>query len=213
MYRRARRVVHRFLLRPFVRSVLRLDVIGGQGLDRPGPAIVVSNHNSHIDTAALMAAFRTGRIDRVRPVAAADYFLRNRLLSWFTTRIVGILPLDRTHSGGDVDPLFEASQALEAGSTLVLFPEGTRGEPGVFGELKSGVARLARRHPEVPVIPVWLHGCDRAMPKGTRFPRPVPCSATIGRPLFIRPGESTAEFLVRLRCAMVSLDTEHRVAA
>ena len=212
MYQLVRRLIHRFLLRPFVGSVLKLDVIGAGLLDRDGPAIVVSNHNSHVDTAVLMAAFPTARIDRVRPLAAADYFLRNRLLSWFTTRIVGILPLDRRHSS-DVDPLFEASQALEVGSTLVLFPEGTRGEAGVFGELKSGVARLARRHPEVPIIPVWLHGCDRAMPKGTRLPRPVPCSVTIGRPLFIRPGESTAEFRVRLRSAMVALGGDDRVAA
>ena len=89
-----------------------------------------------------------------------------------------------------------------------MFPEGTRGEPGVFGELKSGVARLARLHPEVPVIPVWLDGCERAMPKGTRLARPVPCSATVGRALFIRPGESTAEFLIRLRSAMVALGTD-----
>lgn len=212
MYQPVRRVVHRFLLRPALRIGLRLAVRGGEWLDRTGPAIVVANHNSHVDTAVLLAAFPTRRVDRVRPVAAADYFLRNRMLSWFSTRVVGILPLDRRGRGGP-DPLLGASAALQDGSILALFPEGTRGEPGVFGELKSGVARLARLHPTVPVIPVWLDGCDCSMPKGIRVPRPRPCSATVGRPLFIRPGETTAEFLERLRSAMIGMSGTGREAA
>jgi 1-acyl-sn-glycerol-3-phosphate acyltransferase len=192
--------------------MVRLRVTGSDALDRPGPAVIVANHNSHIDTAVLLAAVPTSRIDGVRPVAAADYFLRNPLLAWFTTRIVGILPLDR-HSRDGTDPLLGASRALAAGTTLVMFPEGTRGEPGVFGALKSGIARLARLHPEVPVIPVWLDGCDRALPKGGRMLRAVACTATVGRPLFIRPGEPTAEFLVRLRGAMVDLGHDPAAAA
>lgn len=210
MYQRVRRSIHRLLLRPLLRAFVRLDVVGGGELARSRAAIVVANHNSHLDTAILMAAFPTSCIDRVRPLAAADYFLKNRLLAWFTTRIVGILPLDR-HQRSEADPLQGAARALEAGSILVMFPEGTRGEPGVFGHLKGGVARLARRHPEVPVIPVWLDGCERAMPKGARLPRPVACTARVGRPLFIRPGESSAQFLVRLRAAM--LGTEYETAA
>ncbi|MBT8248568.1 MAG: 1-acyl-sn-glycerol-3-phosphate acyltransferase [Acidimicrobiia bacterium] len=212
MYLRTRRLIHRFLLRPLLRRVVELTVVRGDRLDRRGPAVVVANHNSHLDTAVLLASFPTGRLDHVRPVAAADYFLRNRLLAWFTTRIVGILPLDR-HSRGDADPLLGATQALAAGSTLVMFPEGTRGEPGVFGDLKSGVARLARHRPSVPVVPVWLDGCDRAMPKGSRLTHPVRCTVTVGRPLFIRPDESTAEFLIRLRSAMVELGTDLAEAA
>jgi len=210
MYHRVRRFIHRFVLIPLLRSVLRLEVVGADRLSRSGPAIVVANHNSHVDTAVLLAAFPTAHVDRVRPVAAADYFLRNQVLAWFTTRIVGIIPLDRRRRD-NTDPLFGASEALRAGDTLALFPEGTRGEPGVFGDLKGGVARLARRHPEIPVIPVWLDGCDRVMPKGARIPRPVACTASVGRPLFIRPGESSAEFLVRLRAAM--FDTEYEAAA
>jgi 1-acyl-sn-glycerol-3-phosphate acyltransferase len=207
MYVRLRRTVHRLLLRPFLRAFLRFDVVGGGRLDHSGPAIVVANHNSHLDTAVLMAAFPTRHIDRVRPVAAADYFLKNRLLAWFTTRIVGILPLDR-HCRGDADSLRLVSRALEEGNIVVLFPEGTRGEPGVFGDLKSGIARLARLQPAVPIVPVWLDGCDRAMPKGARFPRPAACTATVGRPLFLRPGEINAEFLARLRSAMVGIEYE-----
>jgi 1-acyl-sn-glycerol-3-phosphate acyltransferase len=159
-----------------------------------------------------MAAFPTSRIPAVRPLAAADYFLRNRLLAWFTTRIVGIVPIDRG-GGHDGDPLAPASKALLAGDLLLLFPEGTRGEPGVFGELKSGVARLALRHPDVPVIPVWLDGCERTMPRGAYLPHPVACRASVGRPLFPRPAEHPAEFLSRIRTAMLALHHSPGVAA
>ena len=207
-----RRFIHRFVLRPLVRTALHLEVIGGDALDRSSPAIVVANHNSHVDTAVLMAAFPTTCIHRVRPLAAADYFLRTRLLAWFTTRIVGIVPIDRNRDD-DHDPLAAASAALTAGDILVLFPEGTRGEPGLFGDLKSGVARLSLRHPDVPVIPVWLEGCDRTMPKGARMPHPVRCVATVGRALFPRPGENRAELLIRIRAAMLELRPECREAA
>jgi len=212
MYCRLRTFIHRLVLKPLMRTALNLEVQGAEMLDRRGPAIVIANHNSHVDTAVLLAAFPTSRINRVRPVAAADYFLRNRLLRWFSTRIVGILPLNRRHTS-DTDPLSGAGDSLAAGEILVMFPEGSRGQPGVLGDFKSGVARLARRYPDIPVLPVWLDGCDRVMPKGRRLPRPTPCRAAVGRPLFIRPGETSPEFLMRLRASMIGLRTRPGAAA
>lgn len=206
MYKSLRRHIHRFILCPVVRRGLNLTVVGGARIDRDGPAIVVANHNSHVDTAVLLAAFPTSRIDRVHPVAAADYFLRNRLIAWFSTRIVGILPVDRSR-GQDGDPLLGASQALAGGDILIVFPEGSRGQPGVVGELKTGVSRLALGHPDVPVIPVWLEGCDDVMAKGTHIPRPAPCTARVGRPLFARPGETVPEFTRRLRTTLLGMET------
>lgn len=211
MHQAARRFIHRFVLRPLVRAVLRFEGADGDRLDRPGPAIVVANHNSHVDTAVLMAAFPTESIHRVRPMAAADYFLRNRLLAWFSKTIVGIVPIHRR--GADEDPLAAASQALGKDTVLLVFPEGTRGRPGVFGDFKTGVARLALRHPDVPVVPVWLDGCERAMPRGARLPHRVACRATVGRPLFPRPSEPVPEFLSRLRAAMLALARDVEVAA
>lgn len=201
MYRIARRFLHKYVLRPVVWRAFRLRVTGAGRLEREGPAIVVANHNSHIDTAVLLAAFPTRAIDRVRPVAAADYFLRNRLIAWFSTRIVGIVPIDRSGSKTG-DPLAAARNRLAAGDMLILFPEGSRGEPGVMGRLRTGVGRLAMEDPSVPVIPVWLDGCDRAMPPGSRLPRRAACTARVGRPLFPRPGESVHEFTDRLGMAL-----------
>lgn len=207
MYYRLRRIIHRLVLKPLARVLFGLRVEGAEELTDPGPAIVVANHNSHLDTVLLLAAFPTSTINRVRPVAAADYFLRNRLISWFSTRIIGVIPLER-NKRDQIDPLRGASEALAAGEVLILYPEGTRGNAGEFAELKSGVARLAARHPGVPIIPVWLDGCDKAMPKGSKLPRPLPCQLTVGDSIQLRTGESASEFLVRLRQTMLSL-TEH----
>ena len=213
-----RKVIHRWMLRPLVAALWRSRVAGRRRLDIRGPAIVVANHNSHVDTVVLLAAFPTEAIPRVRPVAAADYFLRTRILSWFTTRIVGILAIDRRGAAGrggqsPSDPLAGADAALGNGEVLVLFPEGSRGEPGRFGPLKSGVARLAERHPTVPVIPVWLDGCDLALPKGRRIPRPVRTRVLVGPAVPIEPGEDHETYLHRLRSAMLALSADAREAA
>jgi 1-acyl-sn-glycerol-3-phosphate acyltransferase len=210
VYHRTRRFIHRRLLQPFLRRYFSHTVAGR--LEGVGPTIVVANHNSHLDTALLLAAFPTSHIDRVRPIAAADYFMRNRLIAWFSTRLVGIVPLDRNRSDTS-DPLGGATQALRAGDTLVMFPEGTRGTPGVFADLKAGVARLAASHPHTPVIPVWLDGCEQAFPKGARLPRRAMCTTTIGPALYRRTGESEAAFLARLRRAMLALTDTGQVAA
>jgi 1-acyl-sn-glycerol-3-phosphate acyltransferase len=120
----------------------------------------------------------------VRPVAAADYFLRGPLMSWFSKTLVGIVPIERTAAGHGVDVLAPLRAALADGAVLILFPEGTRGQAtDEIGHLKSGVARLAHDFPAAPVIPVWLQGAGRVLPKGAHVPVPLNCTALIGEPL------------------------------
>ncbi len=167
------------LARPLVWLVLGVNVRGGQRLPRRGPAVILANHNSHLDTLVLMSLFPLGRLHAVRPVAAADYFLRNRLLAWLSLRVLGILPLAR--DGGDArDPLALAQQALERGEILLLFPEGSRGDPERPARLKPGIAHLARRLPEVPLVPVHLQGLGKALPKGEGLLVPFICDIWVG---------------------------------
>ncbi|HFO6430573.1 TPA: lysophospholipid acyltransferase family protein, partial [Escherichia coli] len=82
-------------------------------------------------------------------------------------------------------------QALREGKTLILFPEGTRGEPGVLAPLKSGVWHLSQRMPEVPIIPVGLRGTERVMAKGNRIPLPLFIDVNIGDALSTHPEKKT----------------------
>ena len=153
-------------------------------LPQQGPAIVVANHNSHMDVFALLSLFALRRQGSIHPVAAADYFLRNKGMAWFALNILNIIPI--TRKGGEADPLAQCEQALRDGKILILFPEGTRGEPGILAPLKSGIWHLSQRMPEVPIIPVWLRGTEHIMAKGNRIPLPLFIDVNIGRPLFVQ---------------------------
>lgn len=170
------------LVRPLVVLLLGLSVRQQQRLPQQGPLVVVANHNSHLDTLVLMSLFPLRCLPHLRPVAAADYFLRHRLLAWFALRIIGIIPIARS-GHGQHDPLAGCDEALARGDILLLFPEGTRGEPEALAQFKSGIAHLARRHPEIPVIPVFMRGLGRALPKGELILVPMFVDVCIGEPL------------------------------
>jgi 1-acyl-sn-glycerol-3-phosphate acyltransferase len=172
--------------RPLVLVVLGLNVRNGTGLPLKGPAIVVANHNSHIDTFVLISLFPLRLLGKLRPVAAADYFLRNPLRAWFTLNIVNMIPIERPAKGKvdrNADPLQDCVKALEGGEILLVFPEGTRGETETLAKFKGGVARLKEQFPDVPVIPIYMQGLGRVMPKGEIAFVPVVVDVFVGAPV------------------------------
>jgi 1-acyl-sn-glycerol-3-phosphate acyltransferase len=168
---------------PVVLLWLGIHVRHRERLPVKGPAIVAANHNSHLDILALLSLFPLLSIPQVQPAAAADYFFKTKWLKWFALNVVGIIPVVRGGAHGERDPLEDCYRALEQGKILVIFPEGTRGEPEQMAELKSGIWHLARRFPQAPVIPVHMHGLGKSMPKGTWIPVPFFVTVAIGRAL------------------------------
>jgi len=196
--------------RPVVRLWLGVNVRHQERLPLRGPAIVAANHNSHLDICTLLSLFPLARVPDVQPAAAADYFMKGGPLTWIARNLVGIVPVVRgggragsakakavagaaggngtgngsaAGNGERRDPLEGCYQALERGGILVIFPEGTRGEPEQMQALKSGIAHLARRFPDAPVIPLYMHGLGKSMPKGSFVPLPVFVDIFVGRAL------------------------------
>lgn len=130
-----------------------------------GGCVVVANHGSHADTAALLAALPPGRAPRF--AAAADYWFDG---GWRTRacRLLGAaFPVRRT-GGGSAD-IAAAVQVLQTGGTVVVYPEGTRGD-GVPAPFHTGAFRLAEAA-GVPVVPVGLSGTAALLPKHGRIRR------------------------------------------
>jgi len=198
------------LVRTVVLFVLGLNVRHRERLPAKGPAIIAANHNSHLDAMAMISLLPLRLLARVRPVAAADYFLSNKLLAWFALNVVGIVPLNRQRRTPDEDLLAPVAAALERGEILIFFPEGSRGEPEQMAEFKSGLARIAERRPDVAVVPVFTHGLGKALPKGEWMIVPFFVDIFVGEPL--RFEGDRAMYMQRYRDAMTALSGEEKHA-
>lgn len=102
------------------------------------------------------------------------------------------------------NPLAPMLQALADGSSLIIFPEGTRGVENA-GEFKSGLYHLARAQPSLEFIPVFIENLNRVLPKGEVLPSPILCSVRFGTPMFLQEGEDKLTFINRARSAMLQL--------
>ncbi|MFE1953626.1 lysophospholipid acyltransferase family protein [Streptomyces sp. NPDC059524] len=142
-----------------------------------GGCVVVANHTSHADTAALLAALDARHSPAIG--AAADYWFASRYRARICRRLAAGFPVRR--SGGGMDDLLAHVPALRAGGAVVLFPEGTRGRDGALGAFHKGALVLAE-HAGVPVVPVGIAGTGRLLPKHGRL-RPALVRVRIGEPL------------------------------
>lgn len=185
------------VVRPLVLIGLGLNLINRKWLPVRGPAVIAANHNSHLDALVLMSLFPLSMLHRVRPVAAADYFLATKFGAWFSLNVLGIIPLDRSGQG-DLNALFEPCHAaLDRGEILILFPEGSRGDPEQMGRIRKGICHLLKGREDVPVTPVVLHGLGRALPRGEALFVPFNCDVVVGEALHVGEGPSI-DFVKRL---------------
>ena len=179
------------IVRLVVLVVIGLRIIDLARLPKTGPAIICANHNSHLDTMILMTIFPLRLLAKLRPVAAAEYFLQNSLLAWFALHIIGIIPIERNKSSYTEHPLANCSEALERGEILIIYPEGSRGQPELLDSFQSGIAHLAKRHPDVPIYPVFIYGLGKVLPKGEIVLVPFFCDLAIGEPMFWSSNKKT----------------------
>jgi len=180
-------------VKPLIFFGLGLNIVGRNNLPLKGPAIIAANHNSHLDTLVLMGLYPLSVIPKLRPVAAADYFLANKFIAWFALKIIGIIPLDRSGKTKR-DSLFSGChEALDKEQILIIFPEGSRGKPEQMSKLKKGIYYLIKDRDDAQVTPVVLHGLGRSLPKGEALFVPFNCDVIIGEG--IKQCDSSKEFL------------------
>ncbi len=171
------------VIRPIIFVIIGINVTHKERLPGEGPAIVAANHNSHLDTLTLLSLWPLAKLYQVRPVAAADYFLPNPLMAWFSLNMMRIIPIERKRTEKNSDPLAAPSEALTRSEILLIFPEGSRGEPEQMTRFKSGVSRLTERNPDASIIPVFMHGLGKSLPRGDFVLVPFFSEVVIGEPV------------------------------
>ncbi|MDJ0642953.1 MAG: lysophospholipid acyltransferase family protein [Erythrobacter sp.] len=185
-------------------------LVGGHGRWRGvepvgAQRIYFANHASHLDTIIMWAALPAHLRETTHPVAAADYWGKGALQRFIALKVLNAVLVERAKSK---DPLAPLRDALEAGGSLIIFPEGTRRMEPLPGEFKAGLYHLAKGFPDVELVPVYLTNLARAFPKGAFVPAPISCVAHYGAPIALEVGEDKAEFLARARGAVIELSGE-----
>lgn len=168
--------------------------------------IYFANHASHGDFVLIWSVLPRALRDRTRPVAGADYWRAGALRRFIGIDVFDAVLIDRDPQARTEDPIAAMTRALDAGSSLIVFPEGTRNMTDApLLPFKSGLYNLARQRPDVDLVPTWIDNLSRVLPKGEFLPLPLLCSVTFGAPLHLGEDEDRLAFLARARAALLDL--------
>lgn len=175
--------------------------------------VFFANHTSNLDAPVIWASLPTEVRRVTRPVAARDYWDAGPVRRWLANRVFRALLIERKKVTKSNNPLVAMEAALAAGDSLILFPEGGRAadddpEPGEF---KAGLWHLARRRPDVELVPVFLENLNRILPKGDFVVVPLLAAVTFGTPVRVADGEDKPTFLARAREAVAQLKRRSEV--
>ena len=176
-----------------------------------GPTVYFANHNSHADFALVWATLPRDLRYATRPVAGADYWLAKPLRRFVGVEVINALMIAR--EGGNLrenNPVRQMSAALQAGDSLIMFPEGTRNmSEKPLQEIKSGIYHLAKACPDARFVPVWIDNVQRVLPKGMIVPIPLACTVRYGAPLQFAPDVGKKMFLDMVRDSLLNLRPAH----
>lgn len=176
--------------------------------------IYFANHTSHLDFVVIWSALPQEARMRTRPVAAKEYW-ETGIRGYLAQNIFRAVLIDRSsRPRGDHSPdaiaragavVDQLAGAMGNSESLIIFPEGARGAGDSMAPFRSGLYFLARKRPDVELIPVYLENLSRILPKGEIFPVPLLSAITFGEPLRLGEKEEKDAFLARAHAAVLGL--------
>lgn len=174
--------------------------------------IYFANHTSNLDAPVIWASLPAPVRRRTRPVAARDYWLGDPVRKWLATRVFRAVLIERKKVTVSNNPMVEMQQALDAGDSLIIFPEGGRSgdEEADLLPFKPGLWHLAKKNPSVQLVPVYLENLNRILPKGDILLVPLLAAVKYGAPVERVEGEAKQAFLDRARAAVAAMEEPDR---
>ncbi|MFN8606831.1 MAG: lysophospholipid acyltransferase family protein [Vulcanimicrobiota bacterium] len=171
------------------------------------------NHTSHADSVLLWASLPRMQRRLMRFVAAKDYWEASPLRRYVAERCFRAIFLERQPSTLEErrQQVTQVVSQVGPGESILLSPEGTRGDGRQLGPFKSGIFYLCQAQPDFELMPVYLSNLHRFLPKGAFLPRPVPCQLVFGAPFSLEQGETRGQFLDRARERLLELQTGYSV--
>jgi long-chain acyl-CoA synthetase len=212
--RAIRRALQFTLVLPLTRYFARITVHGTEHLrGLTDPIVLASNHQSHMDTPVILAALPPKLRRRVAPAMAKEFFRahfhpaehsrRERskasTLYFLAALAFNAFPLPQRESGAR-DTLRYIGHLTSAGYSILIFPEGARGETGSLKPFRPGVAMIGSRL-NLPVVPVRIDGVDRVLHPSWKMARRGPVDVRFGAPIVFQ-GDDYSEMARRLEEAV-----------
>lgn len=164
--------------------------------------IYFANHTSHLDFVLIWSALPKRLRNITRPVAAKDYWSKG-LKRYLAMNVFNAVLVER--QAPSEDPIQTLLNGMGEQHSLIIFPEGTRGDGTQLAAFKSGLFRLGKARPDVELVPVYIDNLNRVLPKGQFVPVPMLASVSFGAPMRIENGEEKNAFLERARNAILEL--------
>ncbi len=153
-----------------------VEVRGLENIDLSRSYIFAGNHQSQIDIFSLQAALGFD----FRWMAKKELF-RIPLFGW-GMKLAGYIPVDRSGGKKALKSLDEAAKRIAGGTSVIIFPEGTRSRDGQIHPFKAGGMILAIKS-KVPLVPLAIHGTYELLPKGKLFAKSGKVVIVFGEPI------------------------------
>jgi len=166
--------------------------------------IYFANHTSHLDALVLWASLPRHIRMVTRPVAARDYWEKTWVRRYIASTL-NLLLIDRKDIKVHKSPVELMIKAMGDSHSLIIFPEGRRNTGEEMIAFKSGLFHLARKRPDLELVPVFIDNLNRVLPRGEFLPVPLLSCITIGAPIWLENDENKFKFLDRARESVMRL--------
>ncbi|MCU0874365.1 MAG: 1-acyl-sn-glycerol-3-phosphate acyltransferase [Pirellulaceae bacterium] len=163
--------------------------------------VYFANHTSHLDALVLWSCLPREVRAVTRAVAARDYW-EGGPVRRHIARSFNVLLIDRENIKVHQSPVEMMIREIGKSYSLIVFPEGGRNEGEDMGEFKSGLYYLAKKRPDLELVPVYMENLSRVLPRGEVLPVPLLSCITFGPPMWLEAGEPKVNFLNRARQAV-----------